>query len=162
MADPDTRRGLRTLAATLPKIAGPAARRRGFTEIDVITRWSDVVGATLARASAPERLSFRRGARSDGTLHLRVAGGAATELLHLEPLVIERINRFFGYRAVARIAMVQGPVEPPAAPSRAALVETQPETAPDPDPELEAIADESLRAALTRLKRALRRHHGLS
>jgi len=46
----------------------------------------------------------------------------ATQLQHQEPLIIQRINGYFGYGAIARLAITQGPValrptrKPPAAP----------------------------------------------
>ena len=46
----------------------------------------------------------------DGVLKLRAAPGAALELQHRAPLIIERINLFFGRAAVTRLALVQGPL----------------------------------------------------
>ncbi len=153
-------RGPRAIAATLPRIAGPALRRRGFAggeaSVRVVTDWAEIVGAALARDSRPERLTFPRGAESGGTLRVRAAGPLALELQHLEPLVIERINRYFGYRAVAKLAFVQAPAMP--APPRAA-----PAPAPEPTGEearrlaasLAGIEDEALHTALSRLGRTV-------
>jgi hypothetical protein len=102
--------GPRALAALLPKVAAPALRRRGFSAVEIVTNWTEIVGPALARETAPERLSFPQGARSGGTLHVRASGPIALELQHLAPVVIERINICFGYAAVARIAMIQAPV----------------------------------------------------
>ena len=48
-------------------------------------------------------------------LHIRVDGGAAVELQHKTPIVLERINAFYGYRAVDRLKLVQGPLPEPEA-----------------------------------------------
>ena len=55
----------------------------------------------------PERLG------GDGTLRLRVDGPLATELKHLEPQILQRIASYFGYRAVNRLSLIQGPLEKP-------------------------------------------------
>ena len=102
--------GPRPLAASLGALSKRALGRRGFAEAGLITEWDAIVGPELAAASQPDRLTFPPGRRDGGTLRLTVAGPVATELQHLEPVVIERINGYFGYRAVERILLVQGPV----------------------------------------------------
>jgi hypothetical protein len=89
-----------------------------------------------------------------------VASGWALQLQHLEPLVLERINGFFGYRAVARLVLQQGPL--PALPG-AAGNRRRNEAAAAPLPldaalaeKLSTVADPELRAALEGLGRSLR------
>ena len=102
--------GVRPIAASVPKIAAKAIGRRGFAEASLITDWDTVVGPELAAASQPVKLGFPPGERANGTLHIRVQGGVATELQHLEPLVVERINGHFGYGAVARLKLIHAPI----------------------------------------------------
>jgi hypothetical protein len=67
---------------------------------------------------------------------------------HLTPLIIERVNRFFGYPAVARIAFRQG------AAAKAAPRPLRPAPAAVPrelGEGLRQIADPELRACLTSL-----------
>ncbi len=101
--------GVRTLATLMPKLTRPILGRRGFAEASVITEWATVVGSELAGNSQPEKLVFAPGERIGGVLHVRVAGGVATELQHLEPQVVERINGYFGYRAVSRLKLLHRP-----------------------------------------------------
>ena len=61
-----------------------ALEERGFAEARVITDWPDIVGLPLADHTLPERMS------AAGVLHVRVGGGWAVELAHLEPFVLER------------------------------------------------------------------------
>ena len=152
----ETRRGgPKALAAMLPRIARPAFAKRGFVEASVLTDWPVIVGPVLAEETRPMRLSFPRGARTEGTLQIRVTGALATELQHLAPLVIERINRYFGFGAVARLTLSQGPVIRPPRKRRRPL--------PDPGPAalrrleacVAAIEDEELRLALTDLGRGV-------
>lgn len=150
------RSGPRALAALLPKVAGPALRRRGFAAVELITRWPEIAGATLARDSTPERLSFPGSSRTGGTLRIRASGSMALELQHLEPLILEKINLYFGYNAVERITIVQGPslkkqiVRPPPLPP------LTPAEADEVDLQTANIGQETLRGALNRLGKAVK------
>ena len=103
--------GLRRLPDLLGKVLDPASRRRGLAEVGVLTDWPSIVGADLAARCQPVKLtgSGERG----GTLHVHVAGAAALELQHSEPQLLERINGYFGYRAVARLRLIQAPLARP-------------------------------------------------
>ncbi len=141
--------GPRALAATVPKVTRALFRARGFAEAGVLTDWPDIVGRPLADHTSPERLG------ANGTLHVRVSGGFALELKHLEPLVLDRIATYFGYRAVTRLKLVQGPL--PSRPSRRrrrvrALGADEAEAL---RAELADTDDAALRAALERLGRAV-------
>ena len=76
----------------------------------------DIVGRNLPplRADAPAIAAARR-PRPGRHAH-RVEGAYAIELQYLAPIVMERVNRYFGWRCVGRIAIRQGPVTPRAAP----------------------------------------------
>lgn len=122
----ERRQASRKLSRLVPPLARKAFRSRGFMNEEVITRWPDIVGPELADCTRPLKLSFGRGERLNAALEVRVAPGFATRLQHDAPRVIDRINAYFGYRAVDRLTLRQGPVEPPArAPA--------PDAAPPPD-----------------------------
>lgn len=152
----EERRGaLRAIAASVPKIAGPVLGKRGFAEAQLIAQWPAIIGEEIARGVSPEKLSFARGERRDGTLHLRVAPGLGLEVQHREPVLIERINAFFGYRAVARLALKQGPAArnaAPAPPRPRALDGAERHAL---DQRLADIEDPGLREALQRLGAAV-------
>ena len=149
------RQGLRALGAALPQITKTAMARRGFAAVRVIADWEHIVGPVLASASIPERL-LRDRPGAEPTLLVKVAPGAALELQHLEPLVVERINSHFGFRAVARLKLKQGHVARQIVP---------PKRPPPLDAETESalqervadIADPSLQSALLALGRAVKR-----
>jgi hypothetical protein len=152
----ETRRGrLRALAAEVPRITGAVLGKHGFAEAQLVAQWPAIIGEEIARAASPEKLSFPRGERRDGTLHLRVAPAVALEIQHREPVLLERINAFFGYRAVARLALRQAPPlsaaprrPPPARPRAAGERRWR-------AGRLAAIEDPELRAALERLGAAV-------
>ena len=155
----DTRHGNgpRPLAASVGGLARRALGKTGMATAGLLTEWPAIVGPELAAACRPDRLSFPPGQRDGGTLRVLVSGGFATELQHLQPLVLERINGHFGYRAVERLALVN------AAPSPAPAAKRTPPPRRPPDPaalqafseEAERVEDPEIRAALMRLGRAM-------
>jgi hypothetical protein len=148
------RGGLRALGAEIPRIAGTALGKRGFGEAQLVTQWEAVIGPELAAKLSPERLTFPRGERRNGTLRLRVASAFATEAQHLEPVLIERINAFFGYGAVARLVLIQGPsLNAPPTPPRLRNLSADEQRAIDA--RVAGVADPELRAALARLGSAV-------
>jgi hypothetical protein len=108
--DQTPRRGIHALASMLPRVTAPIFKARGFAEAGILTDWPAIVGPHLARHTMPEKIAFPRGSRSAGTLHIVTESAFAPELQHLEPQVIERINGYFGYGAVARLSIHHGRV----------------------------------------------------
>ncbi len=146
----------------MPDVGRTAFRRFGFVQSSIVSRWHEIVGAAHARISLPEAIRFPPGAKSDGILQLVVEPGHATLIQHVEPEIIERVNRFFGYRAVSRVKLRQGAVKPPvasdarvsAAPGRAAPPSLKPVPIELGD-SLRDIGDPELRAVLESLARSM-------
>ena len=150
---PDNRtRYSRAVGDALPKVGAAAFRRFGFMHSQIVARWADIVGAEYARHSTPEGLKFPVGKRSGGTLGVIVTGAFAPMLRHVEPQVIERANRFFGYAAVARLALRHGDL--PATRRRRAAPATA-DLTPATQATLRDVADPDLRDALESLAHAL-------
>jgi hypothetical protein len=152
----------RTIGAYVPKLTRKAFEKYGFSAAALLTDWALIVGEEIAGFTAPERLKWPRGVgirddveagaegRPGATLILRVDPARALDAEYRAKQLLERINGYFGYRAVAELRILQAPL---AAPARAA---TRPAPPPPCEaPELAAIADEPLRAALARLKSGL-------
>lgn len=148
---PRKSRGARAVAELVPAVGEKAFRRFGFVQNAVVARWAEIVGEQYARYSTPEAISFPVGKKAGGTLKVVVTGSFAPMLKHVEPQVIERVNRFFGYAAVARLALRHGDL--PTVQRRARAVE-QP-LAAETETTLRAIVDPDLRATLESLARAL-------
>ena len=112
--DKTTRRGGRAKPVSnhIQRLTKRAFGKRGFTDGLILSQWNIIIGEYLAELSEPQRISYPGGKQIDGTLHLKVASGSiAVELKHLEPLLIERINGHFGYKAVNRVHLIQGPLD---------------------------------------------------
>ena len=152
----ERRGGMRAIGTELSRIAGPTLGKRGFAEAQLIAEWAAIVGADLAEHCSPDKLSFPRGERREGTLQLSAAAGFAPELQHREPLILERINAFFGYRAVGRLRLTQRPPSlkarrrPPPSPRPLSATQNR-----ELEKSLAAIPEGDLREALDRLGRAV-------
>ena len=149
----------RPLGQLVGKTIADALARQGFASTGVVTHWTEIVGPEIADHAEPMRMVWPRRVHEDdpepATLVLRVEGPVALEIQHLSGMIIERVNRFFGFRAVGRIQIRQAP-----------LVRREKKKAPPPpDPETVArlaagmtdIADDGLRNALARLGASVKR-----
>lgn len=151
------------LADLVDKCLGPALAAQGFAASDVIVAWPEIAGERLAAFSRPLKLEWPKRGRGDprdrpepATLVVRVEGAFALELQHLAPLLIERINARYGWRAVHRILLKQGPVPRPK-PPRAPPAELGPEERARIAALTSGVAEEPLRGALDRLGEAVLR-----
>lgn len=147
--------GVRPIAELMPEIGRTAFRKFGFIQSSVVTRWPEIVGHSHARVCAPESIRFPPGEKSEGILQLVVVPAHAPIISHVIPEIIERVNRFFGYKAVARVKLRQGAVKPP--PAREAPT-APPSLRPIPlelGESLRDIGDPELRTVLESLARSL-------
>lgn len=106
--------GAKAIGDLMPEIGRTAFRRFGFVQSSVVTRWPEIVGPAHARVCSPEAIRFPPGEKAEGILQLVVVPAHAPLIEQVTPEIIERVNRFFGYRAVARVKLRQGAVTPPA------------------------------------------------
>jgi hypothetical protein len=157
-----TRSFAKPLRDVVGKIVGEAFTRQGFASAELVTRWSEIVGPEIAAHSEPTKIQWQRPGPADrgsatpepGTLVLRVEGPAAIEIQHLANVICDRVNRFLGWRTVARLALRQAPLrrsERKRAPA-CDLAATSRIAATMPE-----IADDDLRQALARLGAAVKR-----
>ena len=155
--DTKRQRSTAALSRLLTQLLTPAARRRGFAAVEVVERWPSIVGVGLARRCHPVQLEFRRGTASGGTLVLQAAGGAALELQHAAPQVLERVNDYFGFPAAARLRFIQMPSRPlPAPPAPPVLRQLSAAEEAAVANAVAPIADATLGAALESLGRSIK------
>jgi hypothetical protein len=142
------------IADLMPQIGRAAFRRFGFVQSSVVTRWPEIVGERHAQVCMPEAIRFPPGEKSEGILQLVVLPAHAPLIQHVIPEIMERVNRFFGYKAVSRVKLRQGAVKPPAASPRAAPPSLKPIPMELGD-SLRDIGDPELRTVLESLARSL-------
>ncbi len=147
------------VAELVPQIGRAAFRRFGFIQASVVTRWHEIVGERHARVCMPEAIRFPPGEKNGGILQLVVVPAHAPLIQHVIPEIIERVNRFFGYKAVTKVKIRQGEVKPPHAESAGQGTNAPPPSL-KPIPlelgdSLRDIGDPELRAVLESLARSL-------
>jgi hypothetical protein len=148
------------LSVLLSDVFSEAYAKQGFAARELVTRWAEIAGPEIARHSEPLKIQWPRPVEGQpqepATLVLRVEGPAALEIQHASDTLLERVNRFFGWSAVGRLALRQAPLSrrekprTPRAPDPKAVAEVA-ETLTD-------IEDQELRAALARLGASIKRN----
>ena len=150
----------KSLSVLLSDVFSDAYAKQGFAARELVMRWAEIAGKDIAAHSEPMKIQWPRPvegqAQEPATLVLRVEGPMALEIQHESDVILQRVNRFFGWSAVGRLALRQAPLlrrDPPKHPrapdaqSVAKVAET-----------LSAIEDEELRAALARLGASIKRN----
>lgn len=111
----------RAAGSFVPRIAAKAFEKFGFHTAEILMQWPTIVGREIAGWTQPERIRWPRlpngsdvaadgGKRPGGTLVLRVEPARALDIEYRAAEIIERINRYFGYRAVETVKLIQAPL----------------------------------------------------
>ena len=148
----------RPLSELLGATLSDTLKSQGFASAEMLARWAEIAGPEVAAHSEPIRINWPRRGNEEtaepATLVLRVEGPAAIEIQHLSAVILERVNRFFGWQAIGRIALRQAPLRR----------RSKPAAPPPPDPAVATgiadtlpIEDAALRQALGRLGAAIKR-----
>ncbi len=159
------RQGFQSINAILPNVTKKVFERYGFSTVSLITEWDSIVGSEIAAYSWPEKVSWpRTNYDQDGnqraqksshkghygaTLMLGVEGHRALDVEYQSAQILEKINQFFGYRAITALRIIQ------ISPDRHNRHQSD---RPEPKPKhtlaqgtLDGIEDEELLKALQRL-----------
>ena len=148
------------LSVLLSDVFSDAYARQGFAARELVTRWAEIAGPEIAVHAEPLKIQWPRPVEGQpqepATLVLRVDGPMALEIQHASDALLQRVNRFFGWSAVGKLALRQAPL------SR----RDPPKTARAPDAQavakvaetLSLVEDEELRAALARLGASIKRN----
>jgi hypothetical protein len=146
----------------VPQLVREACRRRGFNNVDIILRWREIVGPALADHTVPLRIEWPRrqeavlrpdGTEAPGAQRTRlVVGSAPARALDVEYAkreIVERVNRYLGYRATTELS---------ATPDYALAPEQKPRSvAPAPQVAAPDAGGDPLKVALARLGKAVAR-----
>ena len=159
---PDRRPGkghfARAVGAFVPKVTAVAFERYGFHSAEIMTSWETIVGPDLARLTRPEAIKWPRGskARTNEADEGTPASGAALiiacdpafalEISYRTQDILDRINRYFGYRAIANLRIVQVPRT-----TQAAAGATMPSSSHAPRPARASTETRDLAAVLDEL-----------
>ena len=145
---------METLEKHFRTLAKAAFMRHGFASEQLISQWGAVVGSEIGQFCVPDKIKWPKTAaesarKMGGTLVLRAAQGRALELQYEIPRMIERVNQFLGYGAIAEIKIVQGHMV--TKPTKKPNAQSNPAAAVAWQSKMTDIADDELKAALARL-----------
>ena len=102
------------LSVLLSDVFSDAYAKQGFAARELVTRWAEIAGPEIAAHSEPLKMQWPRPVEGQpqepATLVLRVEGPMALEIQHSSDVILERVNRFFGWSAVGRLALRQAPL----------------------------------------------------
>lgn len=172
-AAPPTARyvSVKSVGTFVPTLTRKAFEKFGFSTAALITDWARIAGAELAQYTIPDKLKWPRGGEAVGideednrrgaTLILRVDPARALDVEYRARQILERINSYFGYRAVETIRLVQAPLRLPAGGDREGRHPERhrsglPPSGPSPLEGKEETVGDPLVAALARLEQGVR------
>jgi hypothetical protein len=152
--------GAKPLSVLLGDVFSDAYAKQGFAARELVTRWAEIAGPEVAAHAEPLKIQWPRPVEGQpqepATLVLRVQGPMALEIQHTSDVILQRVNRFFGWNAVGRLALRQAPLarrdrqaasRAPDAKAVAKVAET-----------LSLVEDTELRDALARLGASIKRN----
>lgn len=148
--------GFNELSSSLSYVTKPIFREKGFFESNIIFDWEKIMGVQLGANSSPRRLSFARGSRTEGILYVDVYDSSlAMEMTYLEPLIIEKLAVYFGYKLVGKIKILQKPNKQLSRPEENSPLYSKSDLSKDQEIRLnhllEDIEDENLKKSLESL-----------
>lgn len=100
-------RGFRRASEPLREPLRDAAARYGFAEAEVLTRWPEIVGEALSGLCQPVKVSYGRSRGLGATLIVQADGARGPEVEMSAPRIVERVNAYYGYRAISRLKVTQ-------------------------------------------------------
>src|SRR5947207_4589038 len=110
------------LSVMLNDVFSDVYARQGFAARELVTRWAEIAGPEIAAHAEPLKMQWPRPVEGQpqepATLVLRVEGPMALEIQHSSDVILQRVNRFFGWSAVGRLALRQAPLSRPRRPVR--------------------------------------------
>jgi hypothetical protein len=141
----------KAVGAFVPGLTRKAFENFGFSTASLIMDWQRIAGSDVAQWTAPERVVWPRGVeapelaeetgnRRGATLVLRVDPARALDVDYRSRQIVERINAYFGYRAVTELRILQAPLTSRSAAPAAKTAARAPARAEAPAGELLADA----------------------
>ena len=148
------------LSVLLSDVFKDAYAKQGFAARELVTRWAEIAGPEIAAHSEPLKMQWPRPVEGQpqepATLILRVEGPTALEIQHSSDVILQRVNRFFGWSAVGKLALRQAPLSRRERPMRPRPPDAK-EVA-EVEKTLTSVEDDELRSALARLGAAIKRN----
>ena len=102
------------IGETLAIINKNYSSKFGKIEFLILSKWTQIVGSFFADHSEPDKISRITEEFNEfdepiykNFLHVRVSPAAAVEFQHYKDTIIEKINSYFGYKAISDLRLQQ-------------------------------------------------------
>ena len=102
------------IGETLTRINKNYSSKFGKIEFLILSKWTQIVGIFFADHSEPDKISRITEEFNEfdepiykNFLHVRVSPAAAVEFQHYKDTIIEKINSYFGYKAISDLRLQQ-------------------------------------------------------
>ncbi|MFZ4761330.1 MAG: DUF721 domain-containing protein [Alphaproteobacteria bacterium] len=102
------------MAILAPKLVGKAVGKKAAGLGAVFIYWFDIAGAEIAKECRPKKLDKGRsmgGGKPPVTLILEASSAAIPQLQMQLPMLLQRVNAYFGFQAITQIKLVHGVIE---------------------------------------------------
>lgn len=100
--------GLMSLSESMTPYVKRLLGQYALFEIDLLKNWNNIIGEDLAQYCFLQKIEFKKDERTDGILYVMTSSGAfALEIQHKSPVILEKINTYFGFCAVTKIKIFQ-------------------------------------------------------
>ena len=97
--------GLRSFKYTLPTKVRRIIEKKGHIYSKTLDNWRFIVGDELFKVCFPK--SFKSSNKlSGGSLNIMVKRGHEVDTEYSKKIVIEKINKFFGYKVIEKIKLI--------------------------------------------------------
>ena len=102
------------IGETLARINKNYSSKFGKIEFLILSKWKQIVGSFFADHSEPDKISRITEEFNEfdepiykNFLHVKVSSAAAVEFQHYKNTIIEKINSYFGYKAISDLRLQQ-------------------------------------------------------
>jgi hypothetical protein len=95
------------VGSSLPKIINKNIKEKNFVEISLIKKWREIIGDDIAKFCWPIKIVFSEINNLNGIIFLKTMRGKSMEIEFKNEEIIEKLNQYFGYKAIAKISVVQ-------------------------------------------------------
>ena len=91
----------------LPKVVDKNIKEKNFVEVSLIKKWREIIGDDIAKFCWPIKIIFSDIKNSNGIIFLKTKRGRSMEIEFKNEEIIEKLNQYFGYKAIDKISVVQ-------------------------------------------------------
>lgn len=129
----------------------PICQQNGFIQARILLEWDYIVTPQFSQFCIPLKVTFPLKQRHNGRLLVKATSSMAAEIIYLEPLILSRINQYFGYQAISKVSLIQGPVAKTPLPQKLPKKPLPEAIQKSLEDHTQLIEDERLRTALLSL-----------